>query len=62
MLRKLSLIKWLLLAGILAAAVILVLNRDKVYDYYRGLIYKPSSEMVKIRDSLGLTTEGEFEL
>ena len=60
MLRKLSLIKWLLLAGILAAAVILVLNRDKVYDYYRGLIYKPSSEMVKIRDSLGLTTEGEF--
>ena len=60
MLKKLSFIKWLLLAGILAVVVTLVLNRDKVYDYYRGLTYKPSSEMVEIRDSLGLTTEGEF--
>ena len=60
MLKKLSLIKWLLLAGVLAVVVTLVLNRDKVYDYYRGLTYRPSSEMVEIRDSLGLTTEGEF--
>lgn len=60
MLKKLSLIKWLLLAGVLVIAVTLILNRDKVYDYYRGITYKPSVEMAEIRDSLKLTTEGEF--
>ncbi len=60
MLKKLSLIKWLILAGLLAVVIVLVLQRDRVYDYYRGITYKPSAEMVKIRDSLDLTSEGEF--
>ena len=58
--KKLSLIKWLILAGLLAVVIVLVLQRDRVYDYYRGITYKPSAEMVKIRDSLDLTSEGEF--
>lgn len=60
MLKKLSLIKWLILAGLLAVVIVLVLQRDRVYDYYRGITYKPSAEMMKIRDSLDLTSEGEF--
>ena len=60
MLKKLSLIKWLILAGLLVVVIVLVLQRDRVYDYYRGITYKPSAEMVKIRDSLDLTSEGEF--
>lgn len=60
MLKKLSFIKWLILAGLLAVVIILILNRDRVYDYYRGLTYKPSAEMIAIRDSLDLTSEGEF--
>ena len=60
MLKKLSFIKWLILAGLLAVVIILILNRDRVYDYYRGLTYKPSAEMIEIRNSLNLTSEGEF--
>lgn len=38
----------------------IVINKDWFYDYYRGLTYKPSAEMVDIRSKLQLTGEGEF--
>lgn len=38
----------------------MVLNRQWLYDFYRGQTYQPSSEMLKIRESLDLTERGEF--
>ena len=41
-------------------AVAAVLNRQWIYDWWRGMNYEPSMEMVSIRDGLGLTGRGEF--
>ena len=38
----------------------IVINKDWFYDYYRGLTYEPSAEMIDIRSKLQLTGEGEF--
>lgn len=41
-------------------AVIVVLNRAWIYDWVRGVSYRPSGEMAAIRDELQLTGAGEF--
>ena len=58
--RKAHLFRWLLAIILIAVLVALAINRQWVYDYARGMIYNPSSEMVKIRKSLNLTARGEF--
>ena len=47
---------------ILIAAIItaVVLNRKIIYDWYRGISYAPSVDMLVIRDKLNLTSDGEF--
>lgn len=52
--------KWIGLLVIAAVAVAVVLNRQWIYDFYRGAIYQPASEMAAIRDSLSLTDRGTF--
>ena len=41
-------------------AVFILLQRDWIYDFYRGITYEPSSEMAAIRTKLKLTSQGEF--
>lgn len=41
-------------------AVIVVLNRAWIYDWVRGVSYRPNGEMAAIRDELQLTGAGEF--
>lgn len=50
----------LLLLVAAVGAVIVVLNREWIYDFYRGMSYEPSAEMSQIRDKLKLTKRGEF--
>ena len=58
--NKIKLVKWLVL-GVLVASIMMVMsNREWIYDHYRGMTYQPSSEMAKIRDGLGLAERGEF--
>ena len=45
---------------LIVAATFVVLNREWVYDYYRGMTYTPSNEMDKMKKSLSLTERGEF--
>lgn len=35
-------------------------NREWLYDFYKGVSYAPSDEMVRIRSDLDLTQRGEF--
>lgn len=58
--KKSGFLKWIVLLVIFAVAMIFIFNRDKVYDYYRGLVYKPSAMMAQIRTDLNLTAKGEF--
>ena len=51
---------WLILAVLAAMAVAVVLNRQRIYDFFRGISYKPTTEMVGIREKLNLTDEGVF--
>lgn len=51
---------WLILAVLAAMAVAVVLNRQRIYDFFRGISYKPTAEMVEIREKLNLTDEGVF--
>ena len=37
-----------------------VLNMSYIYDYFRGLTYAPSSEMLRIRGDLKLNNRGQF--
>ena len=52
--------RWLFVALLIAAAVAVSFYRQWIYDFARGLAYKPSAEMVTIRDSLDLTDRGKF--
>ena len=52
---------WSIVCGIVAiVAMVLVLNRATIYDYFRAISYKPSEEMAQIRDKLELTSDGLF--
>ena len=58
--NKRNLVWWILLAVLIIVAVAVVLNREWLRDFYRGVTYQPSSEMARIRSDLGLTEQGEF--
>lgn len=45
---------------LIVGATLVALNRDWLYDFYRGQMYQPSSEMTQIRTSLQLTERGLF--
>lgn len=58
--QKRHLFGWLCLLLLIILAIAVVLNREWLYDFYRGVSYQPSSEMAQIRNSLQLTDRGEF--
>lgn len=51
---------WGFLVIVIIAVAIIVIKREWFYDWYRGITYRPTEEMTKIRDELGLTGHGEF--
>lgn len=51
---------WIVLLVVIAVGVGVFLNREWLYDYYRGMTYQPSAEMARIRSELNLTERGEF--
>ena len=51
---------WVILLVLVAIATIIVLNRAWIYDWFRGVTYRPTAEMISIRDELNLTGRGEF--
>lgn len=51
---------WVVLLVVAAAGVGVWLNHEWIYDFYRGQTYRPSAEMVRIRNDLQLTERGEF--
>ena len=51
---------WVVLLVLVAIATIIVLNRAWIYDWFRGVTYRPTAEMISIRDELNLTGRGEF--
>lgn len=51
---------WVCLVLLLVVAALIILNREWIYDFYRGITYQPSSDMVRIRSDLALTNQGEF--
>ena len=54
---------WLILCFmvlVVVGASWVLMNREYLYDWYRGMSYEPSKEMMSIRDSLGLTDKGKF--
>lgn len=53
-------IGFLLLLALIGAITFVALNREWLNDYYRGQMYQPTSDMVRIRNSLNLTERGEF--
>lgn len=53
---------WFAVIAVVVAAigVGIWLNREWFYDYWRGMTYEPSAEIVQIRNKLGLTERGIF--
>ncbi len=49
-----------LLMLVAAGAVAVFLNREWIYDFYRGMSYEPSAEMEQIKEKLQLTDRGQF--
>lgn len=45
---------------LIAVMMAIIFKREWIYDYYRGITYQPSAEMMRIREDLQLTGEGEF--
>lgn len=58
--RKRYLGGWIILLILIGVGVGVFLNREWLYDFYRGVTYQPSSEMARIRGDLQLTERGEF--
>jgi len=58
--RKWHFIGGMILVLVVAVVVAGLLNRGWIYDWYRGVSYAPSDEMIAIREKLNLTNEGEF--
>ena len=52
--------KWVILLVVVALVALIVFNRDWIRDFWRGVSYRPTSEMARIRDDLDLTGQGEF--
>ena len=54
-------ILWLLaIVIVITIGALIILKRDWILDWWKGLSYEPSTEMAGIRDSLALTDRGEF--
>lgn len=54
-------IKWMILVvAVVVVGVLFFANREWIGDWWRGIIYRPSDEMVAIREKLDLTERGEF--
>ena len=51
---------WIVVGVVAALAVVIVLNRAWIYDWFRGATYRPTAEMEAIRDKLDLTGQGAF--
>lgn len=51
---------WVILLVLVVIATIIVLNRAWIYDWFRGVTYRPTAEMASIRDKLNLTGRGDF--
>ncbi|MBQ1373593.1 hypothetical protein IIY66_02195 [Candidatus Saccharibacteria bacterium] len=58
--RKRHIFGGVFLVVLVVVAATVALKRDWIYDWYRGVSYQPSGEMVAIRNELGLTNRGEF--
>ena len=57
---KRSITKSIFLIIIILLAAAVYLQRNWIYDFYRGITYQPSSEMLEIRKKLNLTGRGEL--
>lgn len=53
-------LKWIVLFVLVVIVIAIILNRAWIYDWFRGVIYRPTAEMVSIRDKLNLTGRGDF--
>ena len=53
-------LKWFVLAITMAFIVAIILNRQWLYDWFRGISYQPTGEMSRIMAKLNLTERGEF--
>lgn len=53
-------LKWIVLFVLAAIVIVIILNRAWIYDWFRGVTYWPTAEMVSIRDKLNLTERGDF--
>ena len=58
--RKRHFVRWIFLVVLAVAIVTAAVNWKSIYDWYLGVVYTPSVEMVTIREKLGLTDEGKF--
>ena len=58
--RKNHIWGWICLVVLIIVGLGIFLNREWIYDFYRGITYQPSDEMAKIRSDLDLTDKGEF--
>lgn len=55
--KRLKILSWILFAIL---AVVIVLNRQVLFDLIRGIFYTPTPEMLVVRGNLGLTSRGEL--
>lgn len=51
---------WTVLVVTAAVIILLVVNRQRIVDWYRGTQYTPSAAMQQIRQALNLTSDGDF--
>lgn len=58
--KRLKYFGWVIAVALIIVVGFILLNRNKLYDGFRGMTYSPSPEMSKIRDSLKLTDKGTF--
>ena len=53
-------LKWIVLFVLVVIVIAIILNRAWIYDWFRGVAYRPTAEMISIRDKLNLTWRGNF--
>lgn len=58
--KALQVFLWVFMIALLALAITATLNRQWLQDYFRGRSYEPTGEMLRIRQDLALTVNGEF--
>ena len=58
--NKKYLISLVAIGIIIVALAAILLNREWIYDFWRGIGYEPSVEMSEMRDDLVLTDRGRF--